>query len=69
MSSETRSSPVKEARTALGLRLIDVADQAGMSVSLISMIEHGYVPAKPRREQLSEVLGQAPEVLWPEVSR
>ena len=66
MSSETRSSPVKEARTALGLRLKDVADQTGMSMSLISMIEHGYIPQEPRRKQLAGVLGKTPETLWPE---
>ena len=66
MSSETRPSPVKEARTALGLRLIDVAEQAGMSVSHISMIEHGYTPAKASREKLAKALGVEPTQLWPE---
>ena len=47
--------------------MVDVADQAGISVSLISMIEHGYVPAKASREKLATALGVEPGVFWPEV--
>lgn len=68
MSSETPRSPVREARQALDLRLIDVADIAGMSVSHISMIEHGYTPAKASREKLARALKKKPEALWPEVA-
>lgn len=66
MSSETRPSAVREARKALDLRLIDVAETAGMSVSHISMIEHGYTPARASREKLSKALGVEPGQLWPE---
>ena len=66
MSSETRPSPVKEARKELGLRLIDVADKARMSVSHISMIEHGYTPAKASREKLARALDGEPADFWPE---
>lgn len=67
MSSETRSSPVKREREAQGLRLVDLADRAQMSISHISMIEHGYVPAKATREKLAKALDAKPEELWPEV--
>jgi transcriptional regulator with XRE-family HTH domain len=66
MTSETRSSPVRDARKALDLRLVDVAEKAGIATSLISMIEHGYVPSAKTREKLAKALNCEPDTLWPE---
>jgi transcriptional regulator with XRE-family HTH domain len=61
-------SPVRNARKALGLRLIDVAGEADIAVGYMSMIENGYVPAEPLRRRIAAVLGTKPAKLWPGVA-
>lgn len=58
--SETQprtESPLKQARKALGLRLVDVAAKAHCSVSLVSMMESGYVPALDKCERVAVAVG------------
>lgn len=65
MSSET-PSPLREAREALGLRLVDVSDISGKSTGLISMVENGYVPSKATRKALAKAVNKEPVDFWPE---
>lgn len=66
--SETRPlTPAKQARKALDLRLCDVAERAGCSIGLVSMVESGYIPPAATRGRIAKALGQGTEKLWPEV--
>jgi transcriptional regulator with XRE-family HTH domain len=64
-SSETPVSPIKAARDARGERQCDVASAAGISVSYLSMIEHGLVPPLDTRVRIAAALEQPETELWP----
>jgi transcriptional regulator with XRE-family HTH domain len=66
-TSETpaRDHPVKAARANRGERLVDVATAAGISVSYLSMIEHGYVPNLGIRTRVAAALERPETELWP----
>ncbi|HEY0391040.1 MAG TPA: helix-turn-helix transcriptional regulator [Solirubrobacterales bacterium] len=64
-SSETPVHPVKAARQSRGERLVDVAGNARISVSYLSMIEHGLVPPPHRQAALAKALEQPEAELWP----
>ena len=67
--SETRPlTPAKAARTKQERILADVAREAGISISLLSMIESGYVPPAGTRDRVAAALGSSTRVLWPEVA-
>jgi transcriptional regulator with XRE-family HTH domain len=63
-TSETAVHPAKAMRQVLGLRLVDVAEKAGISVSYLSMIEHGLVPPEATRERIVTALDAADEELF-----
>ena len=67
MSSETAPDhPVKVARLARAekKRLVDVAGEAGISTSYLSMIEHGLVPPVPVQTRIASALALPVEELW-----
>lgn len=66
-SSEMPVHPVKAARLARteDRRLVDVAGEAGISTSYLSMIEHGLVPPQSTQERLAAVLKRSEMELWP----
>ncbi len=69
-SSETNGrppSPVRDARRALGLRLADVAAEAEIAISYLSMVENGYVPNPAVRARIASALGAPAGELWPGV--
>jgi transcriptional regulator with XRE-family HTH domain len=66
VSSET--SPLRAARQARELRLRDVAERAGCSVSLVSMVENGYRPSLNVRERIAVAVGASAGSFWPEAS-
>jgi transcriptional regulator with XRE-family HTH domain len=63
--SSRPASPLKQARTDLDLRLVDVAEKAGCSVSLVSMTESGYVPPLDTRARIACAVGASAGSFWP----
>lgn len=61
-------SPVRDARKALKLRQVDVAEAIGVATSYVCMIESGYVPKLEIRVALAQVLRRTPQQLWSEVT-
>lgn len=59
-------SALKQARSDLDLRLVDVAHEAGCSVSLVSMAESGYVPPLDTQERLARAVGASSGSFWSE---
>jgi len=57
--------PVERARRARGWRLKDLAAAAETSISTVSRIESGYIPARELQERIASALETAIEVLWP----
>jgi transcriptional regulator with XRE-family HTH domain len=57
-------SPLRAERDAQGLRLKDVAALAGCSISLVSMVESGYIPPLHRREGIARALGASVGSFW-----
>lgn len=62
MSSETGS--FRDARKAQNLRLKDVADRAGMSTGMVSMIENGLKPSRTTAKRMAEAIGRDPGEFW-----
>lgn len=58
-------SPLKQARHDQDLRLVDVAEKAGCSVSLVSMTESGYVPPLETRARIAGAVGASAGSFWP----
>lgn len=46
------------------LRLIDVAAKAGVSVSLVSMVESGYRCSEQRRSAIAQAMGGSLGSFW-----
>lgn len=46
------------------LRLVDVAKAAGVSVSLVCMVEKGYVPPAATREAIAQAVGASLGSFW-----
>lgn len=66
MSDQRRPpTPLRNARTEQGLRLKDVADEAGVSISLVSTMEAGYVPPLGTQERVARALGASSGSFWP----
>jgi transcriptional regulator with XRE-family HTH domain len=68
MSSETTQrpqSPLRKERRAQELRLADVAERAGISIGLLSMIENGYRSTASVRSRIAAALERPEEVLFP----
>lgn len=61
---DRHQSPVRAERQAQGLRLKDVAEQAGCSISLVSMVESGYWPTLERRDAIARALGASAGSFW-----
>lgn len=59
------NSPLRAERHAQGLRLKDVADEAGVSISLVSTVEAGYVPPLRTQQRLAGALGASSGSFWP----
>lgn len=66
MSPSRESHPVRKARVAKELRQSDLAEKAGISGPLISMIEGGYVPALSTMRAIARALDSTPVALWPD---
>jgi transcriptional regulator with XRE-family HTH domain len=47
------------------LRLIDVAHLAGVSVSLVSMVESGYASTEESRAAIAQAVGASYGSFWP----
>lgn len=56
---------LKEVRLQQGLRLIDVANRAGCSVSAVSMIESGWKPTVQLRTAVAHAVGASLGSFWP----
>jgi hypothetical protein len=57
---------LKQARLAHDppLRLVDVAQKAGVSVSLVSMVESGYVCGQEKRAAIAQAVGASYGSFW-----
>lgn len=55
---------LRDAREQLGLRLKDVAEQAGCAVSLVSMVERGGPCSEAKREALALAVGASYGSFW-----
>lgn len=61
--------PLRKQREKLGLRLVDVAQRAGVSTPLISMIEGGYTPTKLKTlTNVAAAVELRVEDIWPEAT-
>jgi transcriptional regulator with XRE-family HTH domain len=58
-------SPLKQERLSQGLRLADVAAEAGCSISLVSTVESGYWPPVRTQERIAGALGASSGSFWP----
>lgn len=68
VSSETNGrpdSPLRQRREELGLRQADVAAEAGCAISLVSMVESGYVPGEHRQEGIAAAVSASAGSFWP----
>lgn len=59
-------SPLKARRLEQGLRLVDVADRAKCSVSLVCMVEGGYQAGRGTRERIAAAVGASLGSFWPQ---
>lgn len=64
--SSADEHPVRIARNARTWDLKDLAEHCGRSMSLLSMIEHGYVPRPATRHRIADALETTVELLWPD---
>jgi predicted transcriptional regulator len=59
--------PLRKRRRALNLRLVDVAQRAGVSTPLISMMEGGYEPSKRSTlERVARAVESTVDDIWPQ---
>lgn len=63
-------SSLKDARLSHDppLRLIDVATQAGCAVSLVSMVESGYLCSERTRSAIAQAVGASYGSFWSTVA-
>lgn len=66
MSPDPDTHPVRRAREAKGLRLEDLAKLVGKSASMLSNVEHFFLPKHATRVKIADALGTTPEALWPD---
>ena len=67
MTRARDTNPVKLAREAKGMLLIELAERIGRCAAFVSNVEGGFVPSQlARRKQIADVLDTTPEQLWPE---
>ncbi len=60
------NSLVRQRREELNMLLVELARKIDRSAAFVSQMEHGFVPAHKRRQQVATALDTTPEVLWPE---
>lgn len=65
MAPASPPSSLKQQRRAQGLRLADVAQDAGCSISLVSMVESGYMAGTPARASIAAAVGASLGSFWP----
>lgn len=58
--------PVRRARGTRGLRQADLARLVGCEISLVSMVEAGYIPAPSLMVRFATALATPCEALWPD---
>lgn len=72
MSPPAANHPVRLARQAKrndngdSWRLEDLAAAIGRSASMLSNVEHGFVPKPDTRRKIAEALDTTVEALWPD---
>lgn len=62
MGSEIKS--FRDTRKAAGLKLAEVAEKAGLSTSMVSMVENGLRPSPKTGRKLAAVFGRDPGEFW-----
>jgi len=65
---ELAGAAFRRARLAAGMRQLDLAEVAGVTLSTVTYIEGGYVPALAARERWAEILGADVDELFPILS-
>lgn len=60
---------LRERRKALGFSQQRLAEEAGLSISSVFNIEHGYTPNSDTASQLAQALDCRPDDLWADPSR
>lgn len=72
MSPPAATHPVRLARQAKrnengdSWRLEDLAEAIGKSISMLSNVEHGFIPKPDTRVKIARALDTTVEALWPE---
>lgn len=72
MSPSASLHPVRVARQAMRnsagdpWRLEDLAAAIGKSASMVSNVEHGFVPKPATRQKIADALGTTVQALWPD---
>jgi len=66
MSPDSSRHPVHRARERKGWRLEDLARAIGRSASMLSNVEHGFVPKPETREKIANALDTTVDALWPD---
>ena len=59
-------SPLRQARLAQAKRLRDVAEEAGCSTGLVSMVERGGPASERVRQRMAQAVGASLGSFWPE---
>lgn len=59
------AATLKDTRLEQGLRLKDVAQKAGCSISAVSMIESGWQPSLELRTAVAHAVGASVGSFWP----
>lgn len=57
-------SPLRRDRLEQGKRLVDVAEGAGCSTGLVSMVESGYIPSPAMQQGIAGALGASVGSYW-----
>lgn len=57
-------SPLRAMRLEQGMRLKDVADRAGVSISTVSTVESGYVPPLGTQQSIARAVGASVGSFW-----
>lgn len=57
---------IKRALRAQRVTLRSIAEEAGCSLSMTSMVSQGYRSSKVVKGLIAEKLGKTPETLWPD---
>ena len=65
MSPYPESHPVYVCREQKQWTLKELSEACGISVPALSTIEHGRIPAEPKRREIARALGVTTDYLWP----